>query len=114
MYTTSFHYTDGELDVEVTIRRATVRDRVTAQMVYAGLGLTKDSSPADWNMAIFFANFLTQSAIKGTLGFELPAPTADRATLQAALDNVADLPAEFWDMFTRKSGEVDRPEEKKA
>lgn len=114
MFTTTFHYEDGEIDVEVTIRRATVKDRVTAQMVYLTLGLTPESSRADWNMAIFFANLLTQSVIKGELGFEVPPPTADRETLQKALDNISDLPAAFWDLFTRKVTEVDRPEEKKA
>lgn len=110
MFTTTFTFGDATL----TIRRATVWDRVVSQTIYATLGLTKDNSEAEWNVALFYAALLTQTTIDGDLGIALPAPSADHKALWDGLEAVKSLPAKFWDLFTVKVNEVDRAEEKKA
>ena len=110
MYTTTFTFGEATL----TIRRATVWDRVVSQTIYATLGLTKEHSQAEWNMALFYAALLTQTTISGSLGIELPAPSADHDALWAGFEAVKELPANFWDQFTVKVNEVDRADEKKG
>lgn len=110
MYTTSFTFGDATL----TIRRATVWDRVVSQTIYGTLGLTRDHSQTEWNMALFYAALLTQTTIAGSLGITLPAPSADHDALMAGFEAVKGLPANFWDQFTVKVNEVDRAEEKKT
>ena len=70
----------------VEVRRADVRARLRAQLVYATFDVQTDMPDEAWAELRFFARFLSQTRIEGDLGFPVAAVSDDRASLERCLE----------------------------
>lgn len=92
----------------VTIRRADVRARLRASIVYQKFDISRDMPADEWVFLRTYARFLAQATVEGDLGFAMPTVTDDIETLRAGLDNFLSLEGIFYDLITLAFNEVDR------
>ena len=97
----------------ITCTRATVRSRLQTNWIYSHF-VAEDTAALDMYTYTVFARFMTQCAITGDLGFEVPGIGADKETMQAALDAFLDQPAEFHDVLVAALNEADAALPKKT
>lgn len=81
MFTETFSYNGAQ----ITIRRADVRARLRAQLVYGTIiAANPNLSDEEWAEVEFFGRFLAQVSVEGELGFPLARVSDDADALMAS------------------------------
>ena len=91
----------------VTVRRGTVRTRLLQSLLYSKLGISADTTDEEFLFISYYARFLTQTTIKGKLGFDIPGATDDPEQLRAGLEAFLDADVGLYDEVIAALNEVD-------
>jgi len=92
----------------ITARRADVRARLRAQLVYAKLNISADIPEEEWTEVRAFARFLSQCSVEGDLGFPTPLLSDDAETMRAAKEAFMTADGVLYDHINLALLEVDR------
>lgn len=91
----------------ITVKRGNVRSRLRSTLLYSKLDISETTTDEEWLYLNYYVRFLTQTTVKGDLGFDIPAPEAEPADLKAGLECFLDADVAFYDLVIAALNEVD-------
>jgi len=100
--TKTFQYNDAT----ITVRRATIRDRLTIDALQWQLPDT-DLVPVRHQQRAYLRAVVQTTSVDGDLGFTLPKPDAPDAALAAGFEAMMDAPGTLWDIWRLTLEQVD-------
>lgn len=91
----------------LTFKRADVRSRIQASVLYKRVGLSGDSAEEQWYFWTTYVGFLLRTTVEGDLGFTIPSLSASTEELEAGLEAFLAADESLYECVTNALNRLD-------